>query len=72
MKIVNNWEPTMIAVHHFRVYDPTNDGWHTPPAKSPQWRIEMVRGEIIPGTEEHVEEDRLDADGRYWPDHKDT
>ena len=57
----------MVKVYHFRVYDPTKDDWHIPPAKSQKSRIEIVGGEIIDGTEQEVSERELDDDGRFWP-----
>ncbi|UNC16325.1 hypothetical protein FE249_19145 (plasmid) [Acidiphilium multivorum] len=57
----------MVKVYHFRVYDATKDDWHVPPAKSPETRIALARGEIIQGTAKEVVVTELDDSGRYWP-----
>jgi hypothetical protein len=63
--------PMKVTVHHFKVYDPANDSWIIPQRKSTMERIESpgIRGLVIPGTAEDVDQMLLDDQGRYDPRH---
>lgn len=60
-----------VTVHHFKVYDASNDSWIVPQRKSTIERIQnpAIRGVVIPGTAEEVDERLLDDQGRYDPRH---
>ncbi|MGU3494673.1 hypothetical protein ACLBXM_11575 [Xanthobacteraceae bacterium A53D] len=58
----------MVSVYNVKYYDPLEDAWIVYPAKCTRARIELIlTGEIIPGTEEIVREDEIDAFGQYLP-----
>jgi len=57
----------MATVHQVRVWDFAEDKYVILPLKCTAERITLIRGEIIPGTAEEVEESALDATGRYDP-----
>ncbi len=57
----------MIEVYSFRVWDSQSGDWVYPERKSPAERIEMARGEIIPGSGELIDPKLLDHQGWYEP-----
>lgn len=60
----------MIEVHNFNVWDNQEGKLTSPARKSPRERILAVAGEIIPRTNEMVDENDLDDQGRYDPNRK--
>jgi len=53
-----------IQVFKFRVYDIQQDRFAEIQRRSTRERISRVRGEIIEGTDEMIDESRVDAEGR--------
>jgi hypothetical protein len=60
-----------VKVFQVKVWNSQKDGWVIAPFKSTASRVEDIhRLQIIPGTEEEVDEADLDKDGRYDPGKK--
>ena len=60
-----------VKVYQFKAWDMQRGEWVVARRKSTAARIELIkRVEIIPGTEEEVDEADLDEEGRYDPDRK--
>lgn len=57
-----------VKVYFFKVWNGTTDSYEMPPRKSTADRIKNIcKGEILLETEEEVDSDLLDDEGRYDP-----
>jgi hypothetical protein len=57
----------MPTVYSFKVYDIRSDDWIQPALKSTKERIDQIRGTIIIGTAEEVNDEDVDENGRCRP-----
>ena len=58
----------MVTVHYFKKWHQQQGEYIVQPRKSPADRIQEIGGQIIPGTDEEVDESALDSEGRYDPE----
>jgi hypothetical protein len=52
-----------VTVYRYRRYDPAIDDYRISSRMATRRHIERIDGEIIPGTEAHVDSSHLESDG---------
>jgi hypothetical protein len=57
----------MITVYRYRLYDPDADAWVVQLSKATAQHIAAVKGRIIDGTAEEVDDSAVDAEGYFAP-----